>query len=244
MNVAPRENPEAAARRVEALRQYRILDTPAEAAFDDLTILASTICGTPMATITLLDADRQWFKSKLGIEGTETPLEPAFCRYELDQPAMLVVPDAKQDERFAENPFVTGDPNIRFYAGARLVSIEGIPIGRICAIDRVPRQLTEAQRNALEALARQTMALMEARRVAALLNEALDEKMVAVAAVKELQGLLPICCYCKKVRDDEDYWHHVEQYISAHAEVRFSHGICPDCEERAMRDMGLSPKGR
>jgi len=244
MSTEPRESSEAIARRAEALRQYRILDTPAEAIFDDLTLLASTICDTPMASLTFIDDEckRQWFKSTVGLEGGETALEPSFCRHDLDHEDMLVVTDAENDTRFSSNPFVTGTPGIRFYAGARLVSIEGVPIGRLCTIDRVPRELTEPQRDALNALARQVMALMEARRIAWLLHEALAEKEVAVAAVKTLQGLLPICCYCKKVRDDSAYWHTVEEYISAHAEVRFSHGICPDCKDRALRDMGLVPK--
>lgn len=242
MPSAAPESPEKAARRAEALRQYRILDTPPEELFDDLTLLASTICSTPIALISLVATDRQWFKSKVGIDVDGTSLENSFCKHELDQTEFLVVPDAKKDERFAENPLVTNDPSIRFYAGARLIGIEGVPIGRLCTVDHVPRELSEAQLTALGALARQVMALMELRRVAALLHDALDEKQAAVAEVKRLQGLLPICCYCKKVRDDTDYWHTVEKYISDHAEVRFSHGVCPDCEERAMRDMGLLPK--
>jgi len=172
----PRNEP----KRLEALRRYRVLDTPPEQPFEDLASLASHICGAPIALISLVDEDRQWFKSRVDFAAAETPRDIAFCAHAISGRDVLVVPDATADRRFAENPMVLRDPKIRFYAGAPLVTSDGYALGTICVMDRKPRTLTPEQTEALRALSRQVVAQLELRRRLLLerehAGEALHEK--------------------------------------------------------------------
>ncbi len=149
--------------RLEALRQYEVLDTGPEQEFDDLTHLAAQICGTPISAITLVDQERQWFKSRVGLTLAETPRDVSFCAHAILGNELLLVSDTSADERFADNPFVTLEPHIRFYAGVPLITPEGQAVGTLCVIDTVPRQLDQSQQDALRRLARQAVALLEAR---------------------------------------------------------------------------------
>jgi PAS domain S-box-containing protein len=151
--------------RLQALRGYRLLDTPPEPELDDLVMLAAQICGTPLALLTLVDERRQWFKARLGMAVTETPREISFCGHAILGDGTFVVPDAAADERFVGNPLVTGEPHIRFYAGAPVTTADGFRLGTLCVIDRAPRVLLEGQLAALRALSRQAMAQYERRRL-------------------------------------------------------------------------------
>jgi signal transduction histidine kinase/ActR/RegA family two-component response regulator len=175
MPAAPKPADETA--RLEALRAYEILDTVPEEAFDELTRLAAHICQTPIVLMSLVDGDRQWFKSRVGLDAESTPREESFCAHAiLDQHRLLTVPDATLDPRFADNPLVTGDFHLRFYAGAPLVSPTGQPLGALCVIDRVPRELSAVQRDALEIIGRQIMTQMEARRGLVLLRQQVERE--------------------------------------------------------------------
>jgi len=171
--LAKPDNEEA---RIVALEKYAILDSDPEQAFDDLTLLASFVCRTPIALISLVDEDRQWFKSRVGLNATETSRDIAFCSTAILQSDVFVVSDALKDDRFRDNPLVISEPHIRFYAGAPLINEDGYALGTLCVVDRAPRELTPEQREALEALSRLVLAQMEFRRNLILLKEALTDR--------------------------------------------------------------------
>ena len=170
--MATLDIPENEAARLEALYGYSILDTPPEASYDDLVRLAAHICGTPVAGINLIDGERQWSKARVGLDEAELPRGVSFCaRAVLEPRALTVVPDLQADARFADNPLVTGSAGLRFYAGAPLVTPEGEALGTLCVAAPEARPLSPAQADALAALARQVMRLLELRRANALLAE-------------------------------------------------------------------------
>ncbi len=156
--------PKDEAQRIQVLWQYEVLDTVPEQAFDELTALAALICGAPIALITLVDENRQWFKSKVGVNLSETGRDISMCAHAILQKDMLIVSDTMKDRRFKDNPLVVASPKIRFYAGAPLVTPGGHALGTLCVIDLVPRQLTGDEQEALRLLARHVMTLLELRR--------------------------------------------------------------------------------
>jgi GAF domain-containing protein len=224
-NVPTRE-----AARLEALRQYRILDTPSEQTYDDITALAAFICNVPIALISLVDADRQWFKSKVGLKVDETGRDVSFCAHAILDKNIMIVNDTLYDDRFDDNPLVTSVPNIRFYAGVPLCTPDNHSIGTLCVIDHQPRELSEYQTRTLEALARQVVMQLELRRTSAQLADALDK-------IKLMEGLIPICSYCKGIRNDKGFWSTVEKFIKHYSNVEFSHGVCDRCMQQHFPDV-------
>jgi len=161
--------------RLKALYRYNILDSDFDSRFDDLVELGAFICETPIAVINFIDKDRQWFKAELGLGIRETPLDVSICSHAILQPGLFVVQDTLKDDRFTNNPLVTGDPHLRFYAGALLETEEGHPLGTFCVLDYKPRELTDAQKKALKTLARQVMTQLELMRTLELQQKTLKE---------------------------------------------------------------------
>jgi hypothetical protein len=232
--------------RLNTLWGYGILDTHPEERFDDLTWLAASICQTPIALISLVDEDRQWFKSKIGLEASQTPREQAFCAHAIMAPEPFVIADASSDPRFSANPLVLGEPHIRFYAGAPLTAPNGHHLGALCVIDRQPRQLSADQLKALRILSRLTMAqvllgknLQELKTVLHE-REELDQdkqKLIldlnqATAKIVALKVLLPVCPGCKQERDDEGYWEQINAYISRSVGLETVGALCPACVQK------------
>src|SRR3989441_7212672 len=182
MRAAPIPDNEAA--RLETLRQYQVLDTESEEAFDDLTRLAAYVCQTPAALISLVDANRQWFKARVGIQARETPRNISFCGHAVMHKGCFIIEDALFDERFADNPLVINEPFVRFYAGMPLLSPEGFAIGTLCVMDRQPHHLDAQQIEALEMLANQVMSQLELRREVRFCKTALEKHKKAEARLK------------------------------------------------------------
>ncbi len=216
MPAAPFPPDEAA--RLAELRALDLLDTVQEQAYDDLTRLASEVAGVPISLVSLVDEDRQWFKSSVGLDAPETPRDEAFCAHAILEPGRtLVVEDATKDPRFADNPLVTGGPGIRFYAGTPLVTSRGQALGTLCVIDREPGSLDEAQLAALEALGRQVVALVELRRSV--------QQLEAAALLQRAQE-----------RQLADYRHELETRVRELAELSLRDGLTGLLNRGAVED--------
>ena len=150
--------------RQQALDSMQVIDTPDEQAYDDITRLAADTCGTPIALISLTDNHRQWFKSRMGLQAREMPRENSFCSHALEtSPSVMIVQDTATDKRFVDHPLVAGDPRIRFYAGAPLLTRDGHMLGALCVVDTVPRSLEAKQLEQLQFMAQQVMVMLESR---------------------------------------------------------------------------------
>ncbi|MFC7521515.1 GGDEF domain-containing protein [Xanthomonas populi] len=174
--------------RLAALHDYQMLDTAPEPSYDEFTSIAAAVCRTPMALISLIDTQRQWFKSRIGMQPSETPRDLSFCAHAILEPDQVMeVGDTHLDARFVDNALVTGEPQIRFYAGAPLLTSDGIALGTLCVLDRIPRRLSVAECNALKALARQVVNTIELRHAARLVE--LDALRDALTGLWNRAGL-------------------------------------------------------
>ncbi len=216
--------------RLRALAEYRILGTQPEKCYDDITKIASLTCGTPISLMSLVDSDKQWFKSRCGFETQETSRDVSFCAHAIASSEPLIVEDALLDERFKSNPLVVEEPKIRLYAGFPLQTPNDQRIGTLCVIDRKPGSLSDKQNQIMEALSRQVVSLLELRKRSIRLLDALTH-------MHNMEGILTTCSYCKEVRDSDGEWQHLEKYLSKITDIRFSHGICDSCMEKHFPDV-------
>lgn len=210
-------------KRLGALDCFRILDTPPEPEFDALTSLAAEICGTPIALISLIAEDRQWFKARIGLTMRQGPREHAFCAHTILRCDPLVVGDASRDARFRDNPLVRGEPGIRFYAGVPLKVAEDVSLGALCVMDRRPRRLRADQLHALEVLRDAIVARFELDRLRRRNDDA--------------ERMLSVCAWCDAVRVVDQRgvgWQRIKQYLMDHHLV--SHAICPRCRATLEKD--------
>ncbi len=225
--IADKEEEE---KRLKALAEYRILGTEPESCYDDITKIAARTCNVPISLMTLVDKDRQWFKSKVGFQTNETRRDWSFCTHAIKEDNPLIVKDACLDKRFVDNPLVTGDPKIRFYAGFPLKNNEGNKLGTLCVIDRKAGSLNKVQFSIMELLAKQIVSFLELRKRSLNLLDALSH-------LHNQEGILSVCSYCREVRNKDGDWQHIEKYLSNVSDIKFSHGVCDSCMERHFPDV-------
>lgn len=204
--MKPAPVPKDELQRLTALRSYNILDTASEQGFDDISYIASQICNTPIALVSLIDEDRQWFKSKQGITACETHRDFAFCAHAIHFPAPFIIEDTLEDDRFTDNPLVTGPPDIRFYAGMPLITPDGYALGTLCVIDTRPRSLSHDQLKILTALARQVVAQLELRKQSkqlALANS-IRERLITILTHDLKNSFQVVAGYARRLRKKKD----------------------------------------
>lgn len=221
--------------RLEALRATGLLNPDPKPTLQRLTRLASRFIGAPVSLVSLVDKDRQVFAASIGLEEPwnsrgETPLSHSFCQHVVTSGEALVVTDARRDPRVKQN-LAIDDIGVEAYAGVPLETTEGHRLGSFCVIDGQPRVWTDEELEVLYDLAQAAMSEIELRATAIALDDAL-------ASVRTLKGLIPVCSWCSKVRDDEGFWNGLVEYMARHAGVQVSHGICPSCESRLEADEG------
>ena len=218
MQVAPL--PENEAQRLQTLRLYDILDSEPEKVFDDLTAASAKIFDTPICLVSLVDEDRQWFKSAHGLDVRETERDIAFCAHAILSDEIFVVEDARFDHRFADNPLVEEEPRIRFYAGAPLKTADESRLGTLCIIDTTPRAIDPDRLQILSALRDAVISHLELRRLARL--------------SRTNPELIAVCAWCNRIRDAEDEdWLQPDDYLKRHSEV--THSICETCRDKMLK---------
>jgi len=218
--------------RLAALDTYKILDTASEPEYDNIAQLAAKICNTRMSNVAFIDKDRKWYKAKFGTESEFAPRAISICSHTILGSEPLIINDTLEDPVFRNIGMVTKPPHVRFYAGFPLININGFALGTLCVIDTEPKELDETQLSTLKVLTNHLTTLLELRRDSARLRIALKEKSDAFEKINQLTGILPICSYCKSIRDDDEYWHQVDEFLATHTDASFTHGCCPSCLEK------------
>jgi len=217
--------PKSEPQRLRALQHYRTILDKSKEMLDSLTALASDITEAPISLVSLVDEDEQFFPSRVGLGVPCTSRDVSFCAHGLEQDKLFTVRDALEDDRFHDNPLVTGDPHIRFYAGAPLRIADGLSLGSLCVIDRKPRELNEVQKNTLMTLARAVVSQLELQR--------------AFKDLDRIEEMLPICAWCRNIKTESGEWQPLHDYVAQTANV--THGLCPECAESELKKLGEVP---
>ncbi|MEY4916333.1 MAG: hypothetical protein RL616_246 [Verrucomicrobiota bacterium] len=227
--------------RLSALRDYNVLDTPPDGAFDRITALAAYCFQTPIALVSLVDEDRIWFKSKHGLEADQIPRAPGLCGSATFSEGAYVVRNAVTDLRTLDNPLVTGALGLKFYAAAPLITHDGHRLGTFNVIDFNPREFSAAEEDRLKQFASLVMDQMELRLAARKAIESLSQILSGIRHPEELAKLVTVCAWTQKIRIG-DKWMSFEEFIVKELGLSVSHGCAPDAEARLYESLGLTPK--